>query len=207
MNIEMHCKISAKRRGGAPQDYYDIHALIDSTKVLCSDARHRVLHTHWGIRHVVVPVFGESITNSSGDEVIVNDLCERDHLLEDFNKKFIPTLGDFVDAIPDQQATGLQARVESIHANLTSENPELSSLLLSPLATTGKLKSLLITHNSWFLNSILPQLSQRSQILNDITISPSDLFNPMQFHGWMDNGLMYPPSAQSLQSKMVGNQQ
>lgn len=48
MNAMQHARISAKRWGGEPEDYYEIHAFIDSTKSLCSDARHRVLHTLWG---------------------------------------------------------------------------------------------------------------------------------------------------------------
>jgi len=56
MNAMQHARISAKRWGGEPEDYYEIHAFIDSTKSLCSDARHRVLHTLWGINSVVVPI-------------------------------------------------------------------------------------------------------------------------------------------------------
>lgn len=48
MNAMQHARISAKRWGGEAEDYYEIHNFIDSTKILCSDARHRILHTLWG---------------------------------------------------------------------------------------------------------------------------------------------------------------
>ena len=48
MNPVQHANISVKRRGGELEDYIDIHALIDSTKMLCTDNRHRILHTFWG---------------------------------------------------------------------------------------------------------------------------------------------------------------
>jgi hypothetical protein len=37
MNPVKHCLISAKRWGGKPDDYYEIHSFIDHTKSLCSD--------------------------------------------------------------------------------------------------------------------------------------------------------------------------
>ena len=36
MNPVQHANISVKRRGGELEDYIDIHALIDSTKMLCN---------------------------------------------------------------------------------------------------------------------------------------------------------------------------
>ena len=45
MNPVQHANISVKRRGGELEDYIDIHALIDSTKMLCTDNRHRILDT------------------------------------------------------------------------------------------------------------------------------------------------------------------
>ena len=75
MNTIMHCRISQKRWGGKEQDYYEIHNLIDSTKVLCSDSRHRILHTLWGVQNVVVPIIGDTLINSDGIAINVKDLC------------------------------------------------------------------------------------------------------------------------------------
>ena len=198
MNSIMHCRISQRRWGGKMDDYLAIHDFIDSTKSLCSDGRHRILHTLWGINNVIVPIFGHTLINSDGKEINIKDMCERDHLLVDYNKRFIPTLGDFVEAIETSNIPNFAARIEYFHAKY-SENDKISALLLSPLAETGQLKSLLLTHNSWFLNSILPRIFKIKPIISDIDLSPTDFFNQMRFEYWMDNGMDYPSSARKLQ--------
>ena len=200
MNAMQHARISAKRWGGEPEDYYEIHAFIDSTKSLCSDARHRILHTLWGVNAAVIPVFGHSLQNSAGKSVDVKDLCERDHLLVDYQQRFIPTLNDFVSAIdirllpPD-----FERHVEQLHQHY-SQDPAISQLLLSLLALTGKLHSLLLTHNSWFIGDILPRLGHPLRLQN-VACSPADFFNAMRFELWMDNGMAIPASAQALHQR------
>lgn len=216
MNAMQHARISAKRWGGEAEDYYALHAFIDSTKSLCSDARHRILHTLWGIQSVVVPVFGHSLVNSAGKSIDIKDLCERDHLLVDYQQRFIPTLNDFVAAI---DATLLPAdfakQIDWIHSHYIHDE-STRHLMLSPLALTGKLHSLLITHNSWFLYDILPRIKQHTTQnpsqqtlqspsknldhtpLNNIDISPAHFFNAMRFELWMDNGMAIPHSAYHL---------
>ena len=198
MNSIMHCRISQRRWGGKMDDYLAIHDFIDSTKSLCSDGRHRILHTLWGINNVIVPIFGHTLINSDGKEINIKDMCERDHLLVDYNKRFIPTLSDFVNAIETSNIPNFAARIEYFHAKY-SKNDKISALLLSPLAETGQLKSLLLTHNSWFLNSILPRIFKIKPIISDIDLSPADFFNQMRFEYWMDNGMDYPSSARKLQ--------
>ena len=198
MNSIMHCRISQQRWGGEIDDYLPLHDLIDSTKSLCSDGRHRILHTLWGVNNVIVPIVGHTLINADGKAINVKDLCERDHLLVDYNKRFIPTLSDFVDAIDEADIPDFAARIELFHANYI-DNKKISALLLSPLSETGQLKSLLLTHNSWFLNTILPQLFAVKPVIADIDLSPSDFFNAMRFEYWMDNGMDYPSSAKKLQ--------
>ena len=77
--------------------------------------------------------------------------------------------------------------------------PKLSATLLSPLSVTGQLKSLLITHNSWFINTILPMMGKSEAKFIDFDITPAIFFNPMRFELWMDNGVVVPPSAVKLQ--------
>jgi len=89
-----HCIISQKRWGGTLDDYLPIHEFIDSTKVLCADNRHRILHTHWALDFIVLPLFGRMMTNSDGKRVPVKEMVERDHLLPDYGNRFIPTLND-----------------------------------------------------------------------------------------------------------------
>jgi hypothetical protein len=198
MNPVEHARLSQKRRGGALEDYLAIHALIDSTKMLCSDNRHRILHTFWGVQEIIIPIFGHHFDNSAGKSIAVKDLCEKDHLLVDFNHRFIPTLADFVSAMQDIPTTGLARRLEKFHADVIQDE-KLSATLLSPLAATGQLKSLLITHNSWFINTILPLMGKSTAQLIEFDISPAMIFNPMRFEMWMDNGTAVPPSALQLQ--------
>lgn len=57
MNAYKHAEISVRKRGGIIEDYYAIHDFMDCTKELCSDNQHRILHTLWGVRQVVVTIF------------------------------------------------------------------------------------------------------------------------------------------------------
>ena len=198
MNPVQHAHILVKRRGGELEDYIDIHALIDSTKMLCTDNRHRILHTFWGVQEVIIPIFGHYFGNSAGQSIEVKDLCEKDHLLVDFHHRFIPTLGDFVAAMQDIPTDGLAKRLEKFHCDVI-DDPKISATLLSPLAVTGQLKSLLITHNSWFINTILPMMGKSEAKFIDFDISPDFFFNPMRFELWMDNGMAVPSSATKLQ--------
>lgn len=116
MNAMQHARISAKRWGGEPKDYDELHAFIDSSKGLCSDARHRILQTLLGINSVVVPVFGHSFQNSVGKSIDLNGLCERDHLLMDHQQRFISTFNDFVNAIDARQLSkNFEQHLEQLH--------------------------------------------------------------------------------------------
>lgn len=196
MNAYLHAEISVRKRGGKIEDYYPIHDFIDCTKELCSDNRHRILHTLWGIKQVIIPIFGHTITNSAGKLINVKDLCEQDHVLPDYHHRFIPTLADFVEAIEDKQGDleRFQAFFEAY-----KDNPALTRLLLSPLSHTGQARALLLTHNSWFVNEIVPLIFQTAPVLKEFTIAPSELFNRMDFKLWMDNGAGYPPSAKNIE--------
>lgn len=202
LNATKHCRISVRRCGGKQDDYRAIHDFIDSTKIICADSRHRIFHTMWAVNLLVIPRFGHTITNSDGVQVDVKDLCERDHLLVDYANKFIPTLNDFVSAMRIDSALldkHIKPQIETLHQAYAS-NQALSKLLLSPLHLTGKFESLLLTHNSWFINSVASDMFELDQGLTTFDLSPSMAFENMQFEAWMDNGLTFPPSAQKLQS-------
>lgn len=201
MNSVIHSQISVRKRGGIIEDYLKIHDFMDSTKELCSDNRHRILHTMWGIKRVIVPVFGHTIINSSNNAVNVKDLCEQDHILPDFQNRFIPNLADFVNSIDDKAVSHYNFKD---FANSYKDDQELMELLLSPLGVTGLEKSLLITHNSWFINEIVPKVLNRKVEIKNFDIKPSDLFNNMQFKLWMDNGSSYPESCKLTVGKVVG---
>ena len=216
MNSIKHAEISARRRGGVPADYLEIHQFIDSTKNLCSDNRHRIFHTMWAVNEIVLPLFGHQIINSDSIAVDVKDLCEKDHLLVDFRHQFIPTLSDFVQAMNVEITASQRHSIEQIHKNYTqthirnsNHSAQISRLLLSPLALTGQIKSLLITHNSWFLLSILPRFIEKMTSVNDsanllpnltkdFEISGDIIFANMSFERWMNHGADYPPSARHI---------
>lgn len=201
MNSVIHSKISVRKRGGKIEDYLPIHDFIDSTKELCSDNRHRILHTMWGIKRVIVPIFGHTIINSDNKEVNVKDLCEQDHILPDYQNRFIPTLSDFVETM--DLSLGDAYDFEDFVKSYEGDS-ELMELLLSPLNNTGVKASLLITHNSWFLNEIVPKVLKRKPELKNFNIKPSDLFNNINFKLWMDNGSAYPDSCKLTVGKIVG---
>ncbi|MGK7933602.1 MAG: hypothetical protein AB4041_19520 [Microcystaceae cyanobacterium] len=205
MNSIMHCRISQKSWGGQLEDYYPIHDFIDSTKILCSDSRHRILHTLWGVKTVVIPIFGHTLINSEGKEIDIKDMCERDHLLVDYHHQFIPTLNDFVVALDNIEITKLSQKIEQFHRDYV-QDPRLSEIMLSPLAVTGQLKSLLFTHNSWFINTIIPKITHKTPVITNFSLAPADFFNIMKFEHWMDNGSAYPPSAKQLEKLKFSRQ-
>lgn len=84
-----HAKNSAKKYGGKPEDYQEIHDFFDSSKAALADVRHRaLLHSAWGI-FMVERVFGTTIVNSHFKTVCVRDIGE-DHVIEDLGR--IPTV-------------------------------------------------------------------------------------------------------------------
>lgn len=92
----IHAVSSARRFGGVPEDYLEIHNLLDSSKGAIPDNRHRALtHNSWFLSTILERVFGVTITNSDGRKVSVRDVGEQ-HILEDFGGKFIPTAQDYI---------------------------------------------------------------------------------------------------------------
>jgi hypothetical protein len=48
------------------------------------------------IFEVIIPLFGEYITNTDGRTVSVKDICEL-HILEDYHMRYIPTPQDWLE--------------------------------------------------------------------------------------------------------------
>lgn len=94
MKPRLHAKSSAKKFGGTPEDYQDIHDWFDATKAHHADVRHRaILHSTFGI-YLCEQVYGTFIINSEGKEVSVRDIGEQ-HVLEDLGR--IPSIGDYLE--------------------------------------------------------------------------------------------------------------
>ena len=95
----IHALSSACRFGGRPEDYIEIHKLLDSSKGTIADSRHRALtHTAWFLSTILERVFGVVITNSEGKKVSVRDVGEQ-HVLEDFRGRYIPSAQDYLQEI------------------------------------------------------------------------------------------------------------
>jgi hypothetical protein len=104
-----HSQSSVRLWGGKVEDYLPLHNKMDSSKKYFSDNRHRTLtHNMFFIFEVMIPLFGEYITNSDGKLVSVKDICEW-HILEDFGKKYIPNVSDYLSEmeIKSWMANGL----------------------------------------------------------------------------------------------------
>ena len=98
MKPYVHALSSAKKYGGTPEDYLEIHDFMDTSKSAIPDNRHRALtHTSWFLNTVLEKVFGTFIVNSKGQKVQVRDIGEQ-HILEDFGG-FIPSAQDFLQDI------------------------------------------------------------------------------------------------------------
>lgn len=95
----IHARSSARKWGGTPEDYIEIHEYMDSTKSAHAEVTHRcVFHSAFGI-FIVEDVFGRTLTNSDGKEVFVRDVAEQ-HVIEDLG--FIPSLSDWLREMPAQ---------------------------------------------------------------------------------------------------------
>jgi hypothetical protein len=95
----VHAVSSAKRFGGKPEDYIEIHNLLDSSKGTIADSRHRALtHTAWFLSEILERVFGVNLTNSEGKLISVREIGEQ-HVLEDFGGRFIPSAQDYLQEI------------------------------------------------------------------------------------------------------------
>lgn len=94
---QVHAELSAKRYGGIPSDYVDIHILLDSSKAAFPNNLHRVLtHNSWFVVTILPKVFGRRRQNSDGKWYNVKDVGEY-HILEDFRMKFIPSVQDYLE--------------------------------------------------------------------------------------------------------------
>lgn len=96
----IHAMSSVRRWGGEVEDYLPIHNLMDSSKSTIADSRHRALtHNAWFVGEILERIFGVYIENSAGRNVSVRDVGEQ-HVLEDFNGRYIPSAQDYLEEVP-----------------------------------------------------------------------------------------------------------
>lgn len=99
----IHAKSCARKWGGVPEDYLDIHDFLDQTKMCLADVRHRaILHNTFGC-FLVEQFFGTTRVNSDGREYSPRDVAER-HIIEDLGS--IPTVENWLKGLPIQPWMG-----------------------------------------------------------------------------------------------------
>lgn len=115
-----HAMGSARRHGGRPEDYQEIHDFLDLPKSAHPDIKHRaLLHNSLG-PYICERVFGTTIVNSDGKTVSVRDIAE-EHILEDMGR--IPTVSDYLDGMPMYEwLGGPKRRVTRVNFELVGED-------------------------------------------------------------------------------------
>lgn len=201
MNASVHAELSCKRAGTKSQVdfdfFYKIHDFMDSSKEIESSNLHRFIFHHiFGIKRFVIPIFGHSYTCENGKVINIKDDLEN-HLYEDNRFKFVASLDDYVSLIKEDE------KDEEIFASFYKENVDLFSrkevknLMFAPLYNTNKIKSLWLTHNSWFLNEVLIKIFKEKNFkeFKCEKMAPSIVFNRMIHEEWINNGKSgFPPS-------------
>jgi len=109
-----HAQSSARKWGGTPDDYYEIHRWFDDSKTIICDFRHRALRHHAEGITLAIDVFGPAIINSAGREVPVRWIGEQ-HVREDFGH--IPSFVDWVRAIKPEPWMGRVGSMEPAGAD------------------------------------------------------------------------------------------
>lgn len=97
-NSYFHAQSSARKWGGRPEDYIEIHEFLDGSKVTFGDVRHRaLLHNTWGV-WLAQQMYGRviEVPRKAGGtkKVAVREIAEN-HILEDLG--FIPQVGDWLE--------------------------------------------------------------------------------------------------------------
>lgn len=93
MNSYYHAVSCQKKWGGEPEDYYDIHSFIDSSKKIVGDVRHRSVYHHTEGIFLCERIFGTTIETSAGRKVPVRLIAEL-HVMEDLG--WIPSPSDYI---------------------------------------------------------------------------------------------------------------
>lgn len=91
-----HAVSSAKRFGGEPDDYLEIHNWFDATKAHHGDFRHRALRHHAEGIFLMEQVFGVTVTNSAGRKIPTRWVGEQ-HVTEDLGR--IPAATEWLSCI------------------------------------------------------------------------------------------------------------
>ena len=123
----IHALSSVRRWGGKVEDYLPVHDLMDSSKAVTADVRHRALtHNSWFISVIVEKIFGTVIINSDNKPISTRDIAEQ-HVSEDFGGRFIPSAHDYITLIEyEEWMTSGKGKPPESHRKLDRKVSETS---------------------------------------------------------------------------------
>lgn len=123
-----HALSSVKKWGGRVEDYLPIHDFFDASKEHMADFRHRALRHHSEGIFMAEKIFGHTITNSDGREVMVRYIGEQ-HVQEDLGR--IPSICDWFRQI--QVQSWMYGRRKSLEKELAeAEAAEATYIRVGP---------------------------------------------------------------------------
>ena len=95
-----HAVSSAKKFGGQPNDYLQIHSWFDESKAFMADFRHRAMRHHAEGIFLCEKLFGVTLTNSDGEKIPIRYIGEQ-HVREDLGR--IPSVNDWLSRIQPEK--------------------------------------------------------------------------------------------------------
>ncbi len=96
-----HAISSAKKFGGRPEDYAELHNWFDETKGLTANWTHRALRHHSAGVEEAIRKFGHYLTVAGSLKVATKAVAEQ-HVIEDCG--FIPSVLDWLQPLKDHPA-------------------------------------------------------------------------------------------------------
>ncbi|RYF85125.1 MAG: hypothetical protein EOO03_13765 [Chitinophagaceae bacterium] len=139
MNYWKHSLLSKKKFGGAAEDYLHIHKFMDASKLFYFDVKHRVLlHNTYGIE-ICIQKFGDKLTNSAGQTILVRDIAA-EHCKEDL-MGVVPTLNNWFKYVDEDLAQSI--------VPINPTDPTLKEFVLRPYIMSGIKSTLIITQSNF----------------------------------------------------------
>jgi hypothetical protein len=99
-----HAVSSARKFGGTPDDYIEIHSWFDASKAHLADWRHRALRHHTEGIFMAETIFGVTFTRKSDGKTVRTRIVGEQHVVEDLG--WIPTVADWFSLIPIEKWMG-----------------------------------------------------------------------------------------------------
>ena len=108
-----HARSSAKKWGGDPEEYLEIHEWFDATKAWIGHSKHRMFRHHSEGIFEAEKIFGVYFENSIGKRVFVRYVGEQ-HVKEDCFG-YLPTAKEWIDNINNPKPPQWMTRVSKIN--------------------------------------------------------------------------------------------